>query len=319
MSNTHSMVSKALFIDFKEGEIPSAYLDRINKILTSYEYISRDGPKLAALLVGTEIILCKFSTKIDKEIINAAPKLKYIGVLGTAFDAVDIRYARQKGITVCNLGGYSTEAVSEFFFATLFEVARELEKAKQQAKREDYSSTLIGIELKGKTLGVLGVGKIGGRIAEIGLGVGMKVIYFDKENKPTLDSLGAQRKELDVVFSQSDFVSLNLILNQETMSIINQDRIQLLKTGCIFINLSPPTLVDQKAMIERARRGAVTFIFDHSDDIESSLAKEFLATPNCIVYPPIGFRTNEANTAKWEILTSNIEKFIQGIPQNVVS
>ena len=314
------MISKAAFIDFKQEDIKSDYFDRLKKLFSSSEFISRDDPKLLEALKDSEVIFAKMFTKIDKEFIDAAPNLKYIGVLSTAFDAIDVEYARSKNITVCNLGGYSSEAVAEFLFGVLFEHIRELEKAKQQTRQEDYSfDKFMGAELKDKILGVLGAGRIGSRIAEIGLGIGMKVIYFDKENKPEADKLGAKRKELDEILSQSDFISLNLVLNEETKGIINKDKVNLLKENCIFINLAPPDLIDQEAMMEKASKGDITFIFDHSDDIDASLAKRFLETKNCIVYPPIAFRTEEADTTRWETLVSNIESFVEGKPQNVVN
>jgi glycerate dehydrogenase len=307
-----TMFSKALFVDFKEGDIESKYFDRIKKLFKSTEFILRDSPKLTDSLKDTDAI--------DKEVIDAAPNLKFVGVLSTAFDAIDAKYARQKGVAVCNLGGYSTEAVSEFFFASLFEQVRELERAKQQARKEDYSfDKFMGLELKDRVLGVVGAGKIGSRIAEIGLGIGMKVIYFARSNKSELDKRGAERKELDEVLSQSDFVSLNLALNKETEGMISKEKINLLKKSCIFISLAPPPLIDQEAMIEKAGKGDITFILDHSDDISADLAKRFLGTKNCIVYPPTAFRTEEANTARWETFVSNIEGFAKNSPQNVVN
>jgi glycerate dehydrogenase len=314
------MFSKALLIDFKDGDIEAAYIDRMKKLFTSYEFTSRDNPNLTSLLQDTDVIFAKIFTKIDKEVIDAAPKLKYVGVLSTAFDAIDAKYARQKGITVCNLGGYSTEAVAEFFFAALFEQVRELERAKQQARKEDYSfDKFLGLELKGRTLGVIGAGKIGSRIAQIGMGIGMNVIYFSKSVKPTLEKQGAQKKELDGVLSQSDFVSLNLVLNKETQGIISAKKVELLKKGCVFISLAPPPLIDQEAMMKKAGQGEITFLFDHSDDISAELAKKFLETKNCIVYPPTALRTEEANTARWETFVVNIEGFASSKPQNVVN
>ncbi len=166
----------------------------------------------------------KIFTKIDKGIIDAGGvNLKYIGVLATAFDAIDTKYARSKNITVCNLGGYSTEAVSEFFFAALLEQIRALEQSKQQARQEDYSfDKFMGLELKDKVLGVIGAGKIGKRIAEIGLAFGAKVSYFSRVNKPEIDKLGAQKKELDEILKTSDFIALTLALNEETKGIISK-------------------------------------------------------------------------------------------------
>ncbi|MDO8569974.1 MAG: NAD(P)-dependent oxidoreductase [Candidatus Daviesbacteria bacterium] len=151
------------------------------------------------------------------------------------------------------------------------------------------------------------------------LGLGMKVVYFSRVNKPEIEKLGAIKKELDEVLSQSDFVSLNLALNKETEGIISREKINLLKKNAIFINLAPPPLIDQEAMMEKAGSGDIAFIFDHSDDIDSALVKRFLDTKNCIVYPPVAFRTVEANTTRWETFVSNIENFIAGNHQNVVN
>ena len=100
---------------------------------------------------------------------------------------------------------------------------------------------------------------------------------------------------------------------------IKKEKINLLKKGCIFISLAPPPLIDQEAMMEKAENGDITFIFDHSDDINVDLAKKFLKTRNCIVYPPTAFRTEEANTARWETFVSNIENFSRSKLLNVVN
>jgi len=314
------MFTKALFIDFKPEGIEKKYFNRMAAFFKKTEFISRDNPALFKKLQDTEAIFCQISTKIDKSIIDASPKLKYVGVCSTAFDAIDAVYAKSKKIAVCNLGGYSTEAVAEFFFAALLEKARDLEKAKLQARKEDFSfSKFMGLELKDKVLGVIGAGKIGSRVATIGLGFGMKVIYFSRKNKPLIEKPGAEKKELNYILKQSDYISLNLIFNKKTKGIINKNRINLIKKGCVFINLAPPSLIDQEAMMKKASKGDITFIFDHSDDIDPKLARRFLNSKNCIVYPPVAFRTTEANINRWETFVSNIENFAKGKPQNKVN
>jgi glycerate dehydrogenase len=313
------MFGKALFINFRERELPESYFLRLQPLFEKIEYIQRDDPKLKESLIDTEVMFTKFGVLIDKEIIDTAPKLKYIGKLATAYDDIDVKYAREKGITVCNLGGYSTEAVAEFAIATIWERARELERAKNQARKEDFGFTdFMGIELKDKTLGVIGAGKIGGRIAEIGLGIGMKVNYFSRENKNEIEAKGGVKKELDEVISESDFVAVALVLNKETENVINKDKIALFKENAIVVNIAPPVLIDQEAILERTEKGNLTFIFDHSDDISLELAKRFLANEHCIVYPPVAFRSKEADINKWETFTSNMENFVKGNPQNVV-
>jgi len=314
------MLNKLLLIDFDQNSFDKKYLDRLKVLFKAVEFTKSDDPVNSQKIQDAEALLVQMSTRIDKQIIDGAPKLKYVGVQATAFNAIDAAYAKTKGITVCNLGGYSTEAVSEFFYAVLLGYLRELERAKQQAKKENLEFlSFSGMELKDKTLGVVGAGKIGGRIAEIGTGFGMNVLYFSRENKPNLDKNGAKKVELDELLSQSDIVSLNLLLNKETERIISKEKIALLKNGAVFISLAPPLLLDQEAMIEAANNGKVTFIFDHSDDIDNNLLKKLLSAKNVITYPPTAFRTNEAGTARWEILVTNLEKFIKGTPQNVVN
>lgn len=314
------MLSKAVMIDFEKGEIENKYFQRINKLFKTIDYITSDDPKKLEKISDTEALLVKISTQIQKPELNAAKKLKYIGVCSTAFDAIDAKYARKKGVNVCNLGGYSTVAVAEFFFASLLEQIRELEGAKLQARKEDYSfAKFMGLELKDKTLGVVGAGKIGSHIAKIGLGFGMNVIYFSRKKKPEIDKLGAKKKGLDTVLKQSDFVALMLVLNKSTENIINSSKINLLKKGCVFINLAPPHLIDQEAMVKKASQGDIAFIFDHSDDIDPKLARRFLKTKNVIVYPSVAFRTEQADINRWETLVANIEKFSQGKSQNVVN
>lgn len=314
------MYSKAVFIDFKPGDIEKKYFERISSLFKTTVFVGLNDPTFLEKIKDAEVFFATISSKIDKKVIDAAPKLKYIGVLSTVFDAIDAKYASSKGIAVCNLGGYSMEAVAEFFFATLFEHVRDLERAKLQAHNENYSfNKFMGVELRGKTLGVIGAGKIGSRVAQIDLGLGMKVIYFSRKNKPNIEKLGATKKVLDEVLSQSDFISLNLSLNKETEVIINQEKIALLKKGCVFINLAPPKLIDQEAMMQRASTGEITFIFDHSDDIDPALAKRFLSTKGCMVYPPVAFITEEANTTRWETFVFNIEQFSKGKPQNKIN
>ena len=182
------MMSKAVFIDHKDGELDPKIFTRIRKCFSSVDFVMSDDPKKLQKIKDAEALFVKIFTKVDKTVIDAAPKLKYIEVCSTAFDAIDAKYARSNGVTVCNLGGYSTEAVAEFFFAALLETGRELEKAKKQARKEDYSfDKFMGLELKNKTFGVIGAGSIGGRIAGIGNGFGMRVLYVAKTKKPHLE------------------------------------------------------------------------------------------------------------------------------------
>lgn len=311
---------KAVFIDYKNGEIASNIFTRLKINFETVDFCQRSDSDVLMKVKDADAFFVKISTTVDKELIDAAPALKYIGVCSTAFDAVDTKYARSKGVSVCNLGGYSTEAVAEFFFASLFETIRDLERAKNQARKEDYSfASFMGRELQNKTLGVIGAGTIGSRIATIGIGIGMKVIYFSRKNKPAIETLGAVKYPLEDIVKNSDFISVNLALNAETKELVSKDKVALIKKGAVLINLAPPPLLDQEAVLKKAASGDLTYIFDHSDDMDPSLVKRFLQIGNCIVYPPVAFRTIEADINRWETFVGNIEHFIKGAPTNVIN
>jgi len=314
------MFTKALFADIEEKSIPSEYLNRIKKISEKILFSASSDPKFIEEISDTNVLLSNISTKIDKVVIDRASMLKYIGVLATAYDGIDAVYARQKEIPVCNLGGYSTEAVAEFVFATLFEAIRELERAKQQARAGDYSFTsFMGIELKNKVLGVIGAGKIGSRVAEVGLGIGMKVLYASLHEKPELEKRGANKVSIDKLMKLSDVISLNLIQDDQTKGIITKEKIGLMKRGAIFVNTAGAKPIDWDAMKQAVKNGLITLIFHFAHGLDLAVIKEFQQYKNCQFYPGIAFRTAEANIARWETFTSNIEQFVMGKPQNVVN
>lgn len=314
------MLKKALFIDFKEGDTPAPYFNRIRRLFRTIKFVQRNDKGIAKELLDTDAIFCKISTRIDKEIFDSAPSLKYVGVQSTAFDAIDAKYARSKKVAVCNLGGYSTEAVAEFAIAVMFEQARELERAKNKARKYDFGfADFMGKDLRGRSLGVIGAGKIGSRIAELGLGIGMKVFYFSRSRNPALEKLGAKKKTIDAILTGCEFITLGLALNKGTEGILNKKRINSIKNGSTLISLTPPKLLNNEAVLKRTDKGEITFIFDHSDDVDLALAKRYLKSKGAVVYPPVAFRTEEANTNRFETFAANIENFVKGKPQNVVN
>src|SRR3989344_1469710 len=241
------MFTKALIVDISI-KIPDQYMRRVKKLFKHVEAVSSSDPNFKTKLADVDAIFCNISTRISKEIIDIAPKLKYIGTLSTAYDGVDANYARTKKVAVTNLGGYSTEAVAEWIFAALFEHMRELERAKQQARAGDYSFvSFIGAELAGKILGFIGAGKIGSRVAEIGLGIGMKVQYFSLHKKPNLEKRGIKKVALEKLLKTSDVISLNVVQSKNTDGMIGKAQLALMKHGAIFVNTAGARPIDWKA------------------------------------------------------------------------
>ncbi|MEK7071101.1 MAG: 2-hydroxyacid dehydrogenase, partial [Patescibacteria group bacterium] len=231
----------------------------------------------------TDVLLVKLGAKIGKELIDSFPNLKYIGMLGTGYGGIDTKYAAQKGITVTNIADYATEGVAEFTLAILLEHLRSVEKAKSQAKQGNYSDDFIGKEIKGKTFGVIGLGHIGLRTAELAKAFGANVIYWSHHRKKEAESKGIKYSEN--VLSSADIITVNLALNSETENYLNADRVASIKRGAIVINPSPMELFDFNTLVDRLKKGDITFILDHSDEMTTEQLDVLKSIDNCIIYP----------------------------------
>jgi len=250
------------------------------------------------------------------EMIDKAPKLKYIGMFGTGYGRIDTEYAAGKGITVTNIAGYSTESVAELAIAVLLEHIRELGRGKKQALEGNYSEdAFFGVyEIKGKNFGIIGIGRIGSRLAEIVQGFGAKVSYWNRTKKP-----GLEYKELDELVASADFISIHLPYVPETKHLLNSGRIGKIKPGAVVVNLSPMELIDIDALCGRLEKGDITFILDHSDELEGEELAKLRKFENCIIYPPFGYTTREATRNKQEMFVDNIADFLKGKPTNKVN
>ncbi len=265
----------------------------------------------------TDVLLVRLGAKVGKDLINKFPNLKYIGMLGTGYGGIDTKYAKQKGITVSNIADYATEGVAEFTFAILLEHLRSIAKAKSQAKKSDYSDNFSATEIKGKTFGIIGLGHIGLRTAELAKAFGANVIYWSNNRKKEAEKKGI--KYSVKVFSQADILIVNLALNPETNSYVNRTRLASIKSGAIVINPSPMELFDFKALVSRIKKGDITFMLDHSDEMTKDQLQALKPFDNCIIYPPIAYLTVEASKLKKRIYIDNLKDFLSGKPTNKVN
>ncbi len=317
-----SKFKKVLCIGFSDGNLPKSHWDRIRALADKVLLIPKDSPDISTELVSTDCLLVKLAAIVDKPMMDSAPALRYIGMFGTGYGTIDTKYAASKKIVVCNIPGYSTEAVAELVFAALLEHVREIERAKRQAREGNYSeSDFTGSDLRGKTLGVIGLGRIGSRTAEIGLqGFGMEVLYWSRTRKKNYEKMGVRYQDLDGLLKRSDFISLHLSGGDETKSFLNDRRINDIKPGAVVVNLAPMTLVDIDALEKRLKLGDITLILDHSDELSKEQAMQLSNyKKNCIMYPPIGYTTVESTLAKQGIFVESIENFLKGKPTNKVN
>lgn len=310
------MFAKMLFLNFEESNLKPEYWKRINSITKEKVLLKTDSSDVKKHLKGADCLLLNLGMGADKAVIDSMPKLKYIGMYGTGFGRIDAAYAAKKGITVCNIAGYATEGVAEFVFAALLEYLREVTRAKIQAKAGNYSeSTYTGTEIKGKTFGVIGLGRIGGRVAELAKEFGANVAYWSHKRKNT----GIKYMGVETLLKTSDIISLHMSFNPETKEFLNAKQIAIIKPGALVINTAPMELVDVPGLQKRLKKGDMTFILDHSDELDPAIAKRLSKFTNCILYPPIGYTTREATNAKQDIFVGNLENFLKAKPTNKVN
>ena len=239
------------------------------------------------------LIILRSGINLDKNIIKKAKQLKYIIRAGVGLDNIDLKFAKKKGIKVFNTPNISARSVAEFSFGLMLSVARNIVKADRQIRKNIWKKhELYGFELKHKTLGIIGLGKIGSEIAKIARGFSLKVVANIK-NKKKKRNLKVELVSLNKLLKESDFISLNVPLTDSTKNLINKKNSKFLKSNCILLNLSRGGVIDEnllyKLLIKRKIFGAATDVFLH----EKKRSKLFKLS-NIVVTPHIGAMSYDA-------------------------
>jgi phosphoglycerate dehydrogenase-like enzyme len=310
-----------LMIGFSPNDLRTEDWNKLDQLTEKKVLVAKDASEIPELLSVAECLLVKLGASVDKQMIDRGPKLKYIGMFGTGYGRIDASYAASKGIAVCNIAGYSTEAVAELVFALLLEQIREVERAKKQARDGNYSeATFQGTELRGKSFGIIGLGRIGRRVGEMALnGFGAEVSYWSRTRKADMEGKGLKYRDIETLLRSNDFLSLHLAYNDQTRNFLDDKRMKAIKKNAVIINLAPMELVNIAALQTRLGAGDITFILDHSDELDAENAKQLATYKNCVMYPPIGYTTKEATVAKQVMFVQNLESFLKGAPTNKVN
>lgn len=180
---------KILMLGYSKGDLGEVQEKRLAILGQKIVMLQKDSKDISPIYRDSDCLLVRLGASVDKKMIDDAPKLKYVGMLGTGYGRIDTEYASKKGITVTNIAGYSTEGVVELVFGTMIEHIRELERAKSQARKCDYSeATFEGYEIRNKKFGVIGLGRIGQRVAQMALkGFDAQVFYWSRNRKKDLE------------------------------------------------------------------------------------------------------------------------------------
>jgi len=262
-----------------------------------------------------DVLVVRSRTKVDASVLKAAKTLKVVGRAGVGLDNVDLDVAKQMGITVLNTPESSTEAVAELVIALMLSLARQVTVADSGIKRGEWlKRSLTGVELSGKTLGVIGMGRIGRRVAEICRAFNMKILGYDviEIPKDVVASLGVEMTTLDKVFMNSDFITLHVPLSDQTRHMVNEERLRSMRRSAYIINASRGEVVDEKALLtalkEKWIAGAGLDVFE----VEPPTLRELVQLDNCVCTPHIGGQTREAQRAAGITLAQKIIATLRG-------
>ena len=275
-----------------------------------------------ARAADAEIVLTN-KVVISKELMAQLPKLRYIGVLATGYNVVDIEAAHERGIIVTNVPAYSTESVAQMVFAHLLTVTNRTEHYAIQNRGGRWTENpdfcywdFPHMELAGKTFGIVGLGHIGQRVAQIALAFGMKVKALTSK---TSLLAGIEKASLEELLATSDVLSLHCPLTENTRHLINGETLRQMKTTAILINTGRGPLIDDQAVAEALADGRLAaFCADVLTEEPPKADNPLLKQPNAFFTPHIAWASKEARVRLLQVATDNVRAFIDGKPVNVV-
>ncbi|MFX0135045.1 MAG: 2-hydroxyacid dehydrogenase [Candidatus Hodarchaeota archaeon] len=308
-------------IDLIRNELPNAEL----KIQPEEEILTRD--KLKQEIIDIDGLLCSLSDKIDGEIISAAKNLKIISNYAVGFDNIDIKFATKKKIMVTNTPGVLTEATADIAWGLIFATTRRLVEADQYLRSGKWKrwapKLLLGYDLYGKTLGIIGMGRIGSAVARRATGFNMHIIYYSRTKKPEIEKkLGAKFVDLTTLLKEADIISIHVPLTNETKKMIGKKELNLMKRTSILINTSRGAVIDEQALIEALKNKVITaagldvFTREPIKADKNPLVK----LENVVLLPHIGSATHETRTKMALIAAKNLIMALKGeVPSNLVN
>lgn len=307
------------------GDLSWSGFEQLGEI-TVYDRSKLAETALIERIGDAEIVLTN-KTPLSKTVIDAAPNLKYIGVLATGYNVVDVEAAKEKGIVVTNIPTYGTEAVAQFTIALLLEMCHHIGEHSMSVKKGDWEKNADWcywhyplVELLNKTLGIIGYGRIGQQVAQIAKAFGMNVIAVDQQHAIHSTQEDVEFVTTDELFERSDVISLHCPLFPETQGMINAENIAKMKDGVMIVNSSRGPLINEADLAQALNAGKVgAAAVDVVSQEPITADNPLLTAKNMIITPHIAWATKEARSRLMAIAVENATAFIAGNPVNVVN
>lgn len=307
------------------GDLSWGRLEELGEFIV-YDRSSLTDEDEAIARIGEAEIVITNKTPITKRVLDSCPSIRYIGVLATGYNVVDYAYAAKKGIPVTNVPGYGTDTVAQFTFALLLEICHHVAHHSEavHAGRWEQSPDFCfcdypQIELAGKTMGIIGFGRIGQKVGTIAKAFGMKVLAHSPHEYESGKAIGTY-VNLDTLLAESDVISLHCPLFPETEGIINQATIAKMKDGVILLNNGRGPLVVEQDLADALNSGKIQAAA--VDVVSAEPIKgdnPLLAAKNCFITPHIAWATKEARQRIMDCAVNNVKAFLSGAPKNVVN
>lgn len=296
-------------------------LERLAEAAEVHVWPDLDPPSHEALreqAAASDGLLTTIADRIDAEFLDACPSIRVVSQLAVGFDNIDVEAATERGVLVCNTPGVLTDATADLAFALMLAHARSLFPADRALRNGDWGEWspvfMLSRDLHGKTLGIIGLGAIGTAVAERAKGFKMPLLYWSRSRKPEVEAeLGIQFRELDDLMRESDYVSINVALTEETRGLIGERELGLMKPNGVLINTARGPIIDQdalyRAIVEGRIGGAALDVFEHEP-----LATDhpLLALENVVVSPHVGSATYETRARMTDLAVDNLLAFFNG-------
>ncbi len=262
---------------------------------------------------------------LSRAVLDALPKLRYIGTLATGFNTIDVRAAREKGIVVCNVPLYCVETVAQLTFALLLHLCNHVQTLSDTTRAGGWNdairathTTLPILELSGKALGIVGFGHIGRTVAQLGRTLGMRVLVYSRTRREL--PAGYTWCDFETLFATADVVSLHCPLNDETRGMVSADVLAHMKPTALLLNTARGALVDEIALADALNRGQIAGAgLDVMVEEPPRPDHPLLTARNCVLTPHIAWASRDARLRLIQTVANNLRAFLEGHPVNVVS
>ncbi|ALU15355.1 D-isomer specific 2-hydroxyacid dehydrogenase [Eubacterium limosum] len=285
----------------------------------AYENRETDTEKLIERVKDADVVVLA-NQPFGKEVIDACKNLKLVDIAFTGVDHVDVAACKERGIILCNAAGYSTNAVAELAFGLMIDVYRYIVTCDHETRNGGTIGGLIGHELCGKKLGIVGTGAIGLKVAEIGKAFGCELLAYSRTVRSEGLEMGIKYMDLEELLKQSDIVTLHIPVSPETQGLISRDMLALMKPEAIIINTSRGGVIDNEALADALKEGKVAGAGIDVYEGEPPLPKDYplLSAPNTVLTPHVAYATKESLYKRAVIVFDNIRCWLEGNPQNRV-